>query len=303
MPIASSANVPWSPQKRDLGDEIYYDAVVHDAQLLYLLARHFPARVERARRRRRSRRMSAAVSGNRASSLSAAYTLLALDAFAKAAAGADTLGIAEIGKDGRERALDAAGRRDAEGRRSRRRRRRCSSRSAARCRRTSSSTNRASIAIRRRRRSARASRSSASSSTRRATPLTRVTVGQEFFVRLRVRATRRDREPQIAIVDLLPGGVEPVLELQPAADSSTPASIRRWRGSAGGRVAADRRAGQVRLGPEPRRRARRSPRPLRRRDEEHRRRSSIACARPTPARSRSPPAFAEGHVQPHGRRR
>jgi uncharacterized protein YfaS (alpha-2-macroglobulin family) len=39
---------------------------------------------------------------------------------------------------------------------------------------------------------------------------------------VRVRATRRDRQPQIAIVDLLPGGVEAVLELQPAADSSTP---------------------------------------------------------------------------------
>jgi uncharacterized protein YfaS (alpha-2-macroglobulin family) len=32
----------------------------------------------------------------------------------------------------------------------------------------------------------------------------------------------RDRQPQIAIVDVLPGSVEPVLELQPAADSSTP---------------------------------------------------------------------------------
>jgi uncharacterized protein YfaS (alpha-2-macroglobulin family) len=50
--------------------------------------------------------------------------------------------------------------------------------------------------------------------------LTRVTVGQEFFVRLRLRATQRDRVPQIAIVDLLPGGVEAVLELQPPADTS-----------------------------------------------------------------------------------
>jgi uncharacterized protein YfaS (alpha-2-macroglobulin family) len=49
-------------------------------------------------------------------------------------------------------------------------------------------------------------------------------VGQEFLVRLRVRATRRDRQPQIAVVDLLPGGVEPVLELQPPADTSTPAA-------------------------------------------------------------------------------
>ena len=34
--------VPWSREKRDIGEEIYYDAVVHDAQLLYLMARHFP---------------------------------------------------------------------------------------------------------------------------------------------------------------------------------------------------------------------------------------------------------------------
>ncbi len=54
------------------------------------------------------------------------------------------------------------------------------------------------------------------------TPVSKVTVGQEFLVRLRIRATRRDRQPQIAVVDLLPGGVEPVLELQPEADSSTP---------------------------------------------------------------------------------
>src|SRR4029079_19287741 len=39
------AKVPWSAQKRDLGDEIYYAAVVHDAQLLYLLSRHFPNRL------------------------------------------------------------------------------------------------------------------------------------------------------------------------------------------------------------------------------------------------------------------
>ena len=39
------AKVPWSRQKRDLGEETYYDPLVHDAQLLYLLARHFPARL------------------------------------------------------------------------------------------------------------------------------------------------------------------------------------------------------------------------------------------------------------------
>ncbi len=63
--------------------------------------------------------------------------------------------------------------------------------------------------------------------------LTRVVVGQEFLVRLRLRATRRDRASQIAVVDLLPGGVEPVIELQPPSGTihPTPASIRPWHDS------------------------------------------------------------------------
>jgi uncharacterized protein YfaS (alpha-2-macroglobulin family) len=51
-------------------------------------------------------------------------------------------------------------------------------------------------------------------------PLTHAKVGEEFLVRLRLRATKRDRLPQLAVVDLLPGGIEPVLELQPPADTS-----------------------------------------------------------------------------------
>jgi alpha-2-macroglobulin len=79
-------NVPWSQQKRQWMDDVYYDPVVHDAQLLYLLARHFPDRVQAAFLRPRSKASASAISGNRISSLSAAYTLLALDAYAKAAA-------------------------------------------------------------------------------------------------------------------------------------------------------------------------------------------------------------------------
>lgn len=44
-------------------------------------------------------------------------------------------------------------------------------------------------------------------------PLTQVKVGEEFTVRLQLRATERDRLGEIAIVDLLPGGVEPVVSL------------------------------------------------------------------------------------------
>src|SRR5262249_36023777 len=46
-------------------------------------------------------------------------------------------------------------------------------------------------------------------------------VGEEFLVRVRLRSLKRDRVPQIAVVDLLPGGTESVLELRPPADSRT----------------------------------------------------------------------------------
>ena len=177
-------------QKRDLGDEIYYDAVVHDAQLLYLLARHFPARAERDAAGGARRRSSAAVSGNRVDSLSAAYTLLALDAFAKSRRRHGTLGITEIGKDGRERALTLPAARCRKCTIAGAPRRRCSSRRSGALRRRTSRQR-----IRLRSQSAgggdraRASRSSASSSTRRARRSSRVTVGEEFLVRLRLRAT------------------------------------------------------------------------------------------------------------------
>jgi len=49
-----------------------------------------------------------------------------------------------------------------------------------------------------------------------------VKVGDEFFVRLRLRTTAVAQLEQVAVVDLLPGGTETVLELQPQADSSQP---------------------------------------------------------------------------------
>jgi uncharacterized protein YfaS (alpha-2-macroglobulin family) len=52
--------------------------------------------------------------------------------------------------------------------------------------------------------------------------ITKVKVGEEFLVRVLLRAVKRDRVPQIAVVDLLPGGTEAALELQAASDSSTP---------------------------------------------------------------------------------
>ena len=46
-------------------------------------------------------------------------------------------------------------------------------------------------------------------------PVSQVKVGDEFLVRLRLRATEHDQVQQVAVVDLLPGGVEPVYRLAP----------------------------------------------------------------------------------------
>jgi uncharacterized protein YfaS (alpha-2-macroglobulin family) len=214
------AMVPWSAQKKDFGEEIYYDAVVHDAQLLYLLARHFPSRLGTAPPAALET-MSRAASGNRASSLSAAYTMLALDAFAKVASVTATLGISEIGKDGRERALSLpAGVMPKVS----------LAETAAQVRFSQRRAALAYFAISESGFDKQAPATEASQGVEiihefvdaNGNPLSKINVGDEFFARIRLRASDRDRQPQVVVVDLLPGGVEPVLELQPSADSSTP---------------------------------------------------------------------------------
>ena len=215
------AKVPWSTQMPGgpaSSDEIYYDALVHDAQLLYLLARHFPARLD-STPPAALETIGTAVGGNQANSLSAAYTLLALDAYARTSTGTVKLGITEIGKDGRSRALALpAGPMP----------KAPVSQTAARLEFSKAGPLRAYYAVN----ESGFDRSQPTSETSqgieifrefvdaKGTPVTRVTVGQEFFARLRLRATQRDRVPQIAVVDLMPGGVEAILELQPPADTS-----------------------------------------------------------------------------------
>lgn len=51
--------------------------------------------------------------------------------------------------------------------------------------------------------------------------LNQVKVGEEFLVRLRLRAKEHDEIQQVAVVDLLPGGVEPVYNLPATAQASS----------------------------------------------------------------------------------
>ena len=211
-------DVPWSAQKRDPPGETYYDPVTHDAQLLYLLARHFPTRAA-AIPVPVLEGIGTAISSGRVSSLSAAYTLLALDAFAKSVAPGAKLGIAEVAKDGAVRTLTlpvSAMPKVSIGE------------TASKVQFSKQGTLPAYFAIDE---SGFDRRPPAADFARgieiirdfvddKGAPLARVTIGQEFFVRLRLRATTRDRLDQVAVVDLLPGGVESVLELQPPSDTS-----------------------------------------------------------------------------------
>ncbi|MBZ5727694.1 MAG: alpha-2-macroglobulin [Acidobacteriia bacterium] len=214
------AKVPWSRQRRDWGDEIYYDPVVHDAQLLYLLARHFPARLS-AVPAMVLEDLASAAGANRLDSLSAAWTLLALDAYAKAAGATGKFAIAEIGKDGRERALAATHgampKADL-------------SIDAARVQFAKEGALAAYYALN----ESGFDRHPPAAAVDQGiavihefldlsgNPVAKVKVGEEFLMRVRLRATKRDRVAQIAVVDLLPGGTEAVLELRPATDSATP---------------------------------------------------------------------------------
>ncbi len=214
--------VPWSVRKNDLTDNIYYGAAVHDAQLLYLIARHFPAQVVSAPPA--ALEAMTAVSGNNATSLSAAYTLLALDAYSKTAAADEALAITEIAKNGQTRDLTLpTGVMPKVS----------VSRTATQLRFSKQGQAAAYYAIN-------------ESGFDRNPPqapinqeieiyrdfvdakgrvLQRVTVGDEFFVRLRLRTTKRDVVSQVALVDLLPGGIEPVLEVQAAVGDTSDAGV------------------------------------------------------------------------------
>jgi uncharacterized protein YfaS (alpha-2-macroglobulin family) len=228
------ANLKWSSDKRDWESDIYYDSLTHDAQYLYLLSRHFPTRLNDLPPTM-LQGVARWVSGGNVNSLSASYTLLALDAYSRAAGTTLKLSISEVGKDGQERALTLPG---------------------GAVPKVSISQNAAGIQFRREGQlpayyavdeSGFDRNPPATALTQgveiirelldmKGNPLVRPKVGEEFLVQIRLRSTERESIPQLAVVDLLPGGVEAVLELQPPpADTSEgedPAVPRRRTGFA-----------------------------------------------------------------------
>jgi hypothetical protein len=194
----------------------YDDDLIRDAQLVYLIARHFPRELKRLD----AAAMEALVKPLRLGSyntLSSAYTLLALDAYATAT-GNDTagkFGIAEILADGKSRALELpAGVMP----------RVAFSADATNLRFTSSSDFPAYTLVEQSgfdralpekeiREGIEIHREYADAAGK---PVKSLRLGEEIEVRLRIRGLREEALQNVAIVDLLPGGFEVVPD-SPAA--------------------------------------------------------------------------------------
>jgi uncharacterized protein YfaS (alpha-2-macroglobulin family) len=217
-------NLKWADEsKHDWLENVYYDPLVHDAQYLYLISRHFPTRLGSLPPTLLDG-VARTVSGGNANSLSAAYTLIALDAYAKATGTAMKLGISEIGKDNRERVLPLPASSIPKVN---------ISENAAKVQFSKDGTLPAYYAFNESGFDRAAPTTVVSQGVEivrefvdmKGNPLTKPKVGEEFLVRIRLRSTQLDNVSQVAVVDLLPGGVEAVLEIKPAADSSEGADV------------------------------------------------------------------------------
>jgi hypothetical protein len=191
--------------------ERYYDPTIRDAQTLYIASRHFPDRARKLSVETFMAMVKTIQSGG-FNTHSAAYVVLALDAYAAQVENkvAGKLSIAEIGKDGKRLDLTPT---------------------PSLVPRVPFSTNASKLKF----------GNEANLNTYFAVaetgfdksppmselksgmevirdyvdtegkPVTTVKVGQELFVRLKFRTVGRDVVPNVALVDLLPGGFEPVL--------------------------------------------------------------------------------------------
>jgi len=189
----------------------YYDPPTRDVTVLYLLARHFPERA-RALSPRVLENIARPLEMNEFNTLSAAMTLLALDTYATANAGAnDRLKIDEVRADGSSRTISTlqsvlqAGNWGG---------------AAARLRFTNASPLAAWYVVDQ----AGYERDVAPSAIKNGleivrdytdkngNALSRVTLGEEIDVHVKIRATGGKGEGNVVIVDLLPGGFETVAE-------------------------------------------------------------------------------------------
>jgi len=192
--------------------EYYHDPLIEDAETLYIVAKHFPQQAHALSAATLTTMMKPIQEG-RFNSLSAAYTILALDAYATTVgtAAAGKLKISEIGRDGKSRILPlpnhlfplvpfTPG--------------------SAKLMFSSDAKDKAFYFISEtgydRKLPTKELRNGVEISreylTQGGEPVKKLKIGDEITVRLRIRSTDRRIIPNLAIIDLLPGGFEPALE-------------------------------------------------------------------------------------------
>ena len=219
-----AAQLMAGPQKlleRNTGDKeyrygYYYDSLIRDASTLYLLAKHFPER-SRALSPRVMENITEPLEHGWYNTLSSSMVLLALDTYASQNEGQlDKLRIDQVQTDGAVKAIAAlqgnllqAGSWDA---------------NAKRLRFTNDSTLPAWRVVSQ----GGFDRDQPAKAIKEGLEITRdytdvngkaidkVTIGQEIDVHLKIRATDDRGLDNVAIVDLLPGGFEPVIQPPPA---------------------------------------------------------------------------------------
>lgn len=210
--------VPWlekqKPANVDEGD-VYYDASVHNAQLMYLVAKHFKTQLS-AIPNHVIATLADDISHDQYHTLSAAYMMLGLDAYG-AAGGESVLGVQEINASNQAspvaltKGLVKSGNISAK---------------ASKIQLTKSGNAPAFYMLSENGFDVQPKAEEINDGLEiakvftdlKGAPISKVSVGEEFLVKLTFRATSRERVPQVAIVDLLPGGLEPVI----ASRSETP---------------------------------------------------------------------------------
>jgi len=191
-------------------DDFYFDPTVQDAQMIYLTSRHFADRVKGIPEKVLVK-LGETVSETRYNSLSAAYLIMGFDAYGKAGGNdAAKLTIAELTKGGASTALPLTGGIVKTGN---------VSINAAKLQFGKQSNLPAFYLLSENgydktpptEKRADGLEISREFTTVDGKPLVSTKVGEEFLVKLNFRSTDRDNASQIAIVDILPGGIEPVL--------------------------------------------------------------------------------------------
>jgi uncharacterized protein YfaS (alpha-2-macroglobulin family) len=196
----------------------YYDPLVRDATVLYLLSKHFPDRVK-ALPPRVFENLAWPLAHDDYNTLSSSMTILALDSYASQTSGElDKLGIQEVHADGSAKTISSiqgnllqAGSWDA---------------SASKLRFINQSTLPAWHVVSQGGYDSRQPSEAIKNGIEvirdytddQGKAVDSVTVGQEINVHVRIRATGDDGVGNVAVVDLLPGGFEPVIEPPPVAN-------------------------------------------------------------------------------------